>query len=247
MGARAKRGMLIDVRVLAVGGAAVALGLGLLAAFLWMVPNAAAREIDAACRGLHGYEPVNPDLCVNGDCTVPMPAPDFTARDHTGKEVKLSDFRGKVVLLNFWASWCEVCKTEKPSLSEMAKDLGSDDFVVIALSSDNDWTKILTSLVSGLAPDSREKQIAMSVKKPTFEQALASYKQLLPEGIPFKVFIDPPIDDGNIGAITAAWGIKAVPESALIDRNGNIRAYFVNKRTWTSNAAQTCIRSVVDE
>ena len=50
------------------------------------------------------------------------PAPDFTAYDNNGKPVHLSDFRGKVVLLNFWASWCGVCKTEKPQLEEMAAD-----------------------------------------------------------------------------------------------------------------------------
>jgi thiol-disulfide isomerase/thioredoxin len=241
MGARAKRGIVIDVRVLAVGGIAIAIGIALLAAFLWMVPNAAAREIDAACRGLNGYDPVNPALCASGDCTAPLPAPDFVAHDHTGKEVKLSDFRGKVVLINFWASWCAVCKTEKPSLGEMANDLKSDDFVVLALASDRDWTDILTALVEGLAPAHAEK------KKMSFDEALALYKRQLPNGVPFKVFIDPPADDGNIGAITAAWGIKAVPETALIDRKGNIRAYFVNKRTWTSNAAETCIRSVIDE
>ena len=63
-------------------------------------------------------------------------APDFTAIDNNGKQVHLSDFRGKVVLLNFWASWCGVCKTEKPELDKMSADLVGDDFVVIALASD---------------------------------------------------------------------------------------------------------------
>jgi len=61
------------------------------------------------------------------------------------------------------------------------------------------------------------------------------------------VFLDPPAGDDNIGQIAASWGIKAVPESALIDRKGNIRAYFVNKRDWTSDVAETCLRSVIDE
>ena len=65
-------------------------------------------------------------------------------------------------------------------------------------------------------------------------------------GTPFKVLIDPPVGDENIGKITASWGIKAVPESALIDRQGNIRAYFVNKRDWQTPVAQTCLRSVID-
>jgi len=60
------------------------------------------------------------------------------------------------------------------------------------------------------------------------------------------VLLDLPAGDENIGKITAAWGIKAVPESALIDRQGNIRAYFANKREWKSNVAQTCLRSMIE-
>ena len=77
--------------------------------------------------------------------------------------------------------------------------------------------------------------------------ALASYRQALPKGVPFQVFLDPPQGDDNIGQIAASWGIKAVPESALIDRKGNIRHYFVNKRDWQTPVAQTCLRSVIDE
>ena len=171
-----------------------------------------------------------------------MQAPDFTAYDNNGKQVHLSDFRGKVVLLNFWASWCGVCKTEKPQLDKMAGDLVSDDFVVIALASDRSWADVLAAIVDALAPN---------VKLPngtvTFQQALEAYKQALPSGVPFRVFLDPPSGDSNIGAIAASWGITAVPESALIDRRGNVRAYFVNKRDWQSPVAETCIRSVIDE
>jgi hypothetical protein len=81
---------------------------------------------------------------------------------------------------------------------------------------------------------------------PTMDKVSAAFRQALPRGTPFKVLLDPPPGDENIGKITASWGIKAVPESALIDRQGNIRAYFVNKRDWHSNVAQTCLRSVID-
>ncbi|HEY4177394.1 MAG TPA: TlpA family protein disulfide reductase [Kofleriaceae bacterium] len=242
MATRAKRGFVIDGKVIAVGGGVALFGLGLLIAFLVMVPNAAARGDEAACRGLHGFEPVNPKLCKNGDCSLPVKAPDFTALDHQGKPVKLSDFKGKVVLVNFWASWCHLCREEKPNLAQMAADMSSKDYVVIALASDHTWTDVLVSLVDALAPGKEPQGESV-----TFDQALAAYQSALPNGIPFKVFIDPPAGDGNIGEITSAWGIKAVPESALIDREGNIRAYFVSKRDWTSNAAQTCIRSIIDE
>jgi thiol-disulfide isomerase/thioredoxin len=233
--------IVLDPRVLVAGGAVALIGVVVMALFMWMVPNAAAREAKAACAGLRPSDP-NPALCPGGgECKFPLMAPDFTAYDNKGKPVHLSDFRGKVVLLNFWASWCGVCKTEKPQLNKMADDLVSDDFVVIALASDRSWADVLVAIVDALAPN---------VKVPggdvTFAQALEAYKNALPNGVPFKVFLDPPAGDSNIGAIAASWGITAVPESALIDRNGNIRAYFVNKRDWQSPVAETCIRSVID-
>lgn len=232
---------MIDPRTLLVGGAVALIGVVVLGLFLWMVPNAAARELTAACRGMKVEAELNPALCPNGaSCTLPVPAPDFTATDITGKAVKLSDFRGHVVLLNFWASWCGVCKTEKPALSEMASEMANNDFVVLALASDHTSADAMTAVLEALSPQSVPKG------KPTMETASAAYRQALPHGTPFKVLIDPPMGDDNIGKITASWGIKAVPESALIDRQGNIRAYFVNKRDWQSPVAQTCLRSVID-
>lgn len=234
--------IVLDPRVLVAGGAVALVGVVVMALFMWMVPNAAAREAKAACAGLRPSEP-NPALCSGGgECKFPLMAPDFTAYDNKGKPVHLSDFRGKVVLLNFWASWCGVCKTEKPQLDRMAADLVGDDFAVIALASDRSWTDVLVAIVDALAPN---------VKVPggdvTFAQALSAYQHALPSGVPFNVFLDPPAGDSNIGAIASSWGITAVPESALIDRKGNIRAYFVNKRDWQSPVAETCIRSVIDE
>jgi thiol-disulfide isomerase/thioredoxin len=233
--------IVIDPRVLLVGGGVAFIGVVVLAVFLWMVPTAAARELQAACRGMKVETELNPALCPSGaSCALPVPAPDFTAKDITGKEVKLSDYRGKVVLLNFWASWCGVCKTEKPALNAMAGEMASDDFVVIALASDHAWADALTAVLESLAPG------AVPEGKPAMDKVSAAFRQALPNGTPFKVLLDPPPGDENIGKITASWGIKAVPESALIDRKGNIRAYFVNKRDWQTPVAQTCLRSVID-
>ena len=240
-------GVVIDPRMIIAGGLVALVGIGVLAAFIWMVPNAAARESVSACRGMGGYQALVPALCPSGQsCSLPVPAPDFTAVDHNGKPVHLSDFRGKVVLVNFWASWCGVCKTEKPSLAGMTRDLASDDFEVITLASDRNWGAPLVSSILALAPGLR-------VPSPNengdynMTEVLDAYKKALPDGLPFKVYLDPPDGDDTIGRIAAAWGIKAVPESALIDRKGNIRAYFVNKRDWETPVARTCLRSVIDE
>jgi thiol-disulfide isomerase/thioredoxin len=235
------RGIVIDPRMLFVGGAVAAIGVVVLALFLWMVPTAAARELQAACRGMRVETVLSPALCPNGtSCALPVPAPDFTAKDMNDKEVKLSDYRGKVVLLNFWASWCGVCKTEKPALNAMAAEMASGDFVVLALASDHTKEDALTAVRESLAPQ------AAPAGAPTMEKVDAAPGQALPSDPPFHVLLDPPAGDENIGRITASWGIKAVPESALIDRQGNIRAYFVNKRDWESPVAQTCLRSVID-
>src|SRR5215468_2500114 len=91
---RTSRGIVLDPRVVFVGGAVALIGVAVFTLFLWMVPNAAARELQAACRGLHAEVELNPALCPGGKaCTAPVPAPDFTAVDMNGKPVKLSDFR----------------------------------------------------------------------------------------------------------------------------------------------------------
>jgi thiol-disulfide isomerase/thioredoxin len=241
-------GIVIDPRVLIAGGGVALVGLIVLAVFLWMVPNAAAREVNVACNELgwdreKSHSGVPPDPVCNGQpCTLPTPAPDFTAYDYQGKPVRLSDFRGKVVLVNFWASWCHVCKEEKPAIFEMAGDLTSDDFVVLAVASDRSWADVLVAMVDALAPN-----VPIPGGDITMKQALDLYAKGLPNGTPYKVLLDPPEGDGNIGRIAASWGIKAVPESVLIDRRGNIRRYIINKRDWNTPVAETCLRSMIDE
>jgi DsbE subfamily thiol:disulfide oxidoreductase len=53
---------------------------------------------------------------------VGMPAPDFQLEDLRGNKVRLSDFRGKAVLINFWATWCDSCREEAAGLQRLAED-----------------------------------------------------------------------------------------------------------------------------
>lgn len=70
------------------------------------------------------------------DKLIGQKAPDFRLKDINGKEVSLSSFKGKVVLLNFWATWCPPCKAEMPSMNKLYEKLKSRGFVVIAVSTD---------------------------------------------------------------------------------------------------------------
>lgn len=63
-------------------------------------------------------------------------APEFTLSGLDGKAVSLSDFKGRVVFLDFWASWCPPCKQEMPELAKLAERYGKSDFTVVAVSVD---------------------------------------------------------------------------------------------------------------
>jgi peroxiredoxin len=58
-------------------------------------------------------------------------APDFSLKDLNGKTVKLSDYRGKIVILNFWTVWCKYCIQEMPDLNELDKELQKENDVII--------------------------------------------------------------------------------------------------------------------
>lgn len=74
-------------------------------------------------------------------------APEIEAQDLNGNPVKLSDFRGKFVVVNFWATWCEPCTTEWPQLHQLAARMAErDDVVVLAVTIDSEQEKILPFL-----------------------------------------------------------------------------------------------------
>jgi thiol-disulfide isomerase/thioredoxin len=66
----------------------------------------------------------------------PKPLPDLAFTDAEDKPIKLADYKGKTVLLNFWATWCAPCVKEMPSLDKLQAEMGKDKFVILPLSLD---------------------------------------------------------------------------------------------------------------
>ncbi|MEI6614844.1 MAG: TlpA disulfide reductase family protein, partial [Chrysiogenales bacterium] len=64
--------------------------------------------------------------------------PDFKADDISGRTLKLSDFKGKIVLLDFWATWCPPCRVEIPNLLEIYRQFKNKNFVLLSVSLDRD-------------------------------------------------------------------------------------------------------------
>jgi len=64
---------------------------------------------------------------------VPLPS-GITLRDLEGREVELADLEGKVVFLNFWATWCPACRVEMPAMERLGRRLSDDDFAVVSVS-----------------------------------------------------------------------------------------------------------------
>lgn len=63
-------------------------------------------------------------------------APNFQLRDLEGRMVALSDLRGKVVLINFWATWCGPCRVEMPAMEQLYRAYSRNDFEILAVSTD---------------------------------------------------------------------------------------------------------------
>ena len=75
------------------------------------------------------------------DITSGTPAPDFTFPGLDGKKVSLSDYKGKVVLVNIWATWCRPCVDEMPSMEKLYQKFKGEDFEILAVSIDEPGIK----------------------------------------------------------------------------------------------------------
>ena len=130
-----------------------------------------------------------------------IPAPDFTIHD-SDRNVSLSQLRGKIVVLNFWATWCPPCVDEMPSLVQLQKKFQGKDVTVLAVSVDddpNDYHKFLKDHNIDL----------LTVRDPGQKTAT-----------------------GVNAPVAARYGTFKFPETYIVDRSGVIRRKFIGPVDW---------------
>lgn len=116
---------------------------------------------------------------------VGSPAPDFSLPDASGKMVSLSSFKGKYVLVDFWASWCGPCRMENPNVVEAYKRFKDKNFTILGVSLDK--------------PDGKDQWLAAIMKDKLTWQQVSDLKYwesaVIPlyhiDGIPYNVLVDP--------------------------------------------------------
>jgi peroxiredoxin len=88
----------------------------------------------------------SPGFCIETGPQTGKLAPPFELADINGKKVSLADYKGKVVLINFWATFCKPCKAEMPSLNNLFLAFKNDGFVVLSICTDSSEKPVLSFL-----------------------------------------------------------------------------------------------------
>ncbi len=125
------------------------------------------------------------------------PLPAFDLKDIGGRKHSLADYRGKVVLVNFWATWCEPCRNEMPAIEKLKERFAGRPFVVLAVNVDE--------------PEAR----------------IRKFLSLMPLSFPIL------LDHGS--ALTKAWGVRVLPASFVVGRDGRIYYGAVGELDWNAH------------
>lgn len=120
-------------------------------------------------------------LCssVAGATVLQGPAPDFTLKSHGGGNLKLSEFRGQVVMINFWASWCGPCRQEMPLIEQLHQRYSPLGFTVLGVNVEEDSSKAQELL--------RELRVSFPILFDTSNSASKLYNV---SAMPSTVFVD---------------------------------------------------------
>jgi peroxiredoxin len=137
----------------------------------------------------------------------PKLAEDFTIATHGGGKVRLTEQRGKVVMINFWATWCPPCLEEMPAMERLYRQHRDAGFTLLAVSVDADPKKV--------APFVTEHRLT------------------------FSIGLDPRMELAN------AYGVRALPSSFIVARDGNLAALAIGPRHWDNDAAHSLVEGMV--
>ena len=137
-------------------------------------------------------------------------APDFQLIDLQGNWQALPDYHGKVVLLNFWATWCGPCRVEMPSMERVYQDFKDEGFAILAISSDPQGSIVTRPFVAS-------------------------------QGLTFPILHD------SDYRVSGSYGVRTLPMSFLIDRNGTLTERVFGARDWNSAEARELIRGLLRE
>lgn len=111
----------------------------------------------------------------------PRPLADIEFKDGDGKDLRLSNFKGKIVLLNVWATWCPPCRHEMPTLDKLQGTLGGKDFEVMALSIDRAGVHAVEAFFM---------EIGVKHLRLYIDQSMAAMRKLAVVGLPTTLLID---------------------------------------------------------
>ena len=151
--------------------------------------------------GIHGCGTIGQKAAANekADPKTFKPAPDVTFKGLDGKEISLASLKGKVVVVNFWATWCEPCQIEIPWMIEFQKKFAEKQFTIVGAAMDDEGASVVGPFVA----------------KEKFDV----------DGE--KMLINYPIVLGNDDIGSKFGGILGLPTSFVITRDGKISKHIM--------------------